>query len=608
MELSVMTFSLLREWITGKANPQLLCEMAESAEIRALDLMDIELKLYGREKLKNAMAQAGLSCECLIATAPFFSNGGKVEAAIARALEAAKDMGAGILMLVPGGPTGAEKKACSRMSREQQQKLLVRYFRLAVRMAEAYGIQVCVENTPQRFKPLASQEDCLYLLSQVEGLGFIFDTANMKVANVNADELAFYEALKPYTRRIHLKDVVFGPFKSGEACSDGQMMRTVQAGSGVIRIRELLRAIAKDNFDGKLVVEYAVQADVRGKDHIENLRSACTWIRDVLRNEEILPPCMEIPGLSLPVPRIFFGTAIAPMLRGKNVNGLLDGIYAQGIYAFDTARGYGGAEKSLGTWIRERNNRDRIIILTKCGNVSLSGKVHVDSKVIRSELEASLKALGTGYIDIYLLHRDDPNTPVGEIIECLNEARRQGKIRVFGASNWTHERIAEANAYAEAHGLAGFTVSSPNFGLADQVGDPWGGDCVTISGPSNADARAWYTEQKMPVIAYSSLGRGFFSGRFKSGDFEGARKILDKPAQKGYLCEDNMERLHRAEILAEQKGRSVAQIAMSYIFSQTMPVFAIVSTTNPGRMHENIQAAQLRLTPEEVSWLENVGN
>ncbi len=314
----------------------------------------------------------------------------------------------------------------------------------------------------------------------------------------------------------------------------------------------------------------------------------------------------SIPGLTLPVSRIFFGTAIPPMLMGENADALLDAVLAQGINAFDCARGYGKAEKSLGRWMEARQNRERIVLLTKCGNVDWKGKVCVNRKVIEKELAESLEELGTDSIDIYLLHRDDPKTPVGELIECLNEAADQGKIKVFGVSNWTCERIEEANAYARERGLRGFTVSSPNFGLAEQAADPWGGGCVTVSGPANRAAREWYAQNRMPLIAYSSLGRGFFSGKFKSGDYEGARKVLDGPAQKGYLCEANMERLRRAEELAERKACTVSEIAMRYIFGSAMNVFAAVSTTNPGRMAQNVSAALHPLTREEVSWLESV--
>jgi len=262
------------------------------------------------------------------------------------------------------------------------------------------------------------------------------------------------------------------------------------------------------------------------------------------------------------------------------------------------------AEKALGDWIRARNNRDRVVILSKCGNVDGEGKVCVNRAVIERELAESLSTLQTDYIDIYLLHRDDPNTPVGEVIETLNEAKRQGKIRIFGVSNWTDARIREANEYAAAHGLEGFSASSPSYGLAEQVVDPWGGDCVTISGAANAEARQWYAENQMPVIAYSSLGRGFFSGRFRSGDYETAKKVLDPFAQKGYLYECNMRHLQAAEEIAVREGVSVAQVAMAYLFHSPMHVFAVVSSMNPARIRENVVASGVMLDETDLKKLE----
>ena len=311
-----------------------------------------------------------------------------------------------------------------------------------------------------------------------------------------------------------------------------------------------------------------------------------------------------IPGLERPVSRLFFGTAIPPVLTGEpGAEELLDDVRAAGVNAFDCARSYGRAEEVLGRWMEERGCRNETIVLTKCGDIR-NGVVHVDRQVIQEQLRTSLDALRTGYIDLYLLHRDDPDTPVEEYIDTLNEAREAGRIRVFGVSNWTHQRIAEANAYAAAHGLAGFSVSSPNYGLARQMRDLWGGGCVTLSGPENAEARRWYREQRMPVIAYSSLARGFFSGRFRSGDYEGARAVLDAFAQKGYLYPENMERLRRAEELAARYGVTVPEIAMRYIFAGEMNVFAVVSTTSRERLRMNLRAAENPLSGADVRYLE----
>ena len=315
------------------------------------------------------------------------------------------------------------------------------------------------------------------------------------------------------------------------------------------------------------------------------------------------PKTAPFPHVEKEVSRIFYGTANAPMLAGEDCFDLLDAMVALGINAFDTARGYGLAENVLGRWMSARDNRKKLVVLSKCGDLK-NGVVHLDRKVIEQELSDSLQALQTDYIDVYLLHRDDPNTPISEYIRCLNECRAAGRIRCFGVSNWSVTRIAEANAWAAEHGLEGFSVSSPHYGLAVQEADPWGGGCVTVSGPAAALDRRWYRDNGMPVVAYSSMSRGFFSGRFRSGDYDAARAVLDFPAQKGYLTTGNMERLRRAEILAERYGQSVSRIAMRYVFSSEMNLFAVCSTGSPERMQQNIAASLEPLSPEELQFLE----
>ena len=313
----------------------------------------------------------------------------------------------------------------------------------------------------------------------------------------------------------------------------------------------------------------------------------------------------RIAGLELPVSRLFFGTAIPPVSTDEPAApDLLDSVLEAGVNAFDCARSYGHAEEVLGRWMESRGCRDRVTVLTKCGDIR-DGVVQINRQVILDQLARSLEALRTEQIDIYLLHRDDPNTPAEEYIDTLNELKAAGKFRIFGVSNWTRARIEKANRYAESRGLAGFSVSSPNFGLTRQMRDLWGGGCVTLSGPEHAEDRAWYANSQMPVIAYSALGRGFFSGRFSAGDYEKARTVLDTYAQKGYLYEENMERLRRAEQLADHLGISVSEVAMRYIFTSPMNVFAVVSTTSPNRLRMNLRAVSRPLSPEEVAFLED---
>lgn len=313
---------------------------------------------------------------------------------------------------------------------------------------------------------------------------------------------------------------------------------------------------------------------------------------------------VNIPQVNKKVSRIFYGTSGQPMAMGGDANELLDSIYGLGVNAFDTARAYMLAEKSLGKWIEEKEIRDRIVILSKCGHPSPFGRKRVNEKDIRKDFRKSSDYLRTDYIDIYLLHRDDPSVPVGEIVEIFNALHAEGKIGAFGGSNWTHQRIQEANEYAYSHNLLPFTVSSPNFGLADQVQDPWGGGCISISGPGNEDARKWYQKNQMPVIAYSSLACGLFSGKISSDNPKEAIKLLGPNGMKGYGYPQNYERLRRCEQLAEKYNCSVSQIAMAYIYCQPLNCFAIVRTTSPKRMEENIAAMKIVLTKEEQEYLD----
>lgn len=312
----------------------------------------------------------------------------------------------------------------------------------------------------------------------------------------------------------------------------------------------------------------------------------------------------NITGINKPVSRIFLGTASAPLLKGENADELLDGAFERGVNAFDCARSYGRAEEVLGGWIKKRKNRDQVIILSKCGDVR-DGIVKINRKVIKDQMETSLGMLQTDHIDLFLLHRDDPNTPIEEYIETLNEAKQAGKICRFGVSNWTTERIAEANGYAEESSLEGFSLSSPNYSAALQMEDLWGGGCVSISGPEHEKDRAWYAKTGMPVIAYSSLARGFFSGRFRSDDPEGARKVLDNFAQKGYLYPENLERLRRVEKIAEKYDETVPEIAVRYIFSNDLNLYAVISTTRPERLDSSITAAMMPLSEDDIIWIEN---
>ena len=325
----------------------------------------------------------------------------------------------------------------------------------------------------------------------------------------------------------------------------------------------------------------------------------------------------SLPQVQKPISRIVFGTAMPTLFaafRSVYENApdfqqrldaafqLMDAAYEMGVNCFDCSDHYG--EEPLGEWMQARGLRDKIVILTKGAHHNRWRKRVTDFDILH-DVHNSLAKLKTDHLEIYMLHRDDPSVPVGPLVDVLNRVHDEGKIGAFGVSNWTVERFEEANDYALKHGLQPFTVVSPNFGLADQIADPWGGGCVTISGPSNRAARQFYAEHHIPVFAYSAMARGFFSGKLRSDHPEQAPQYMDEPGIKGYCCPENFERLRRCEILSAEKGVPVAQIAMAWIFNQAdLDVYALVSSSNAERMRMNIAASELKLSPQECAWLD----
>lgn len=310
-----------------------------------------------------------------------------------------------------------------------------------------------------------------------------------------------------------------------------------------------------------------------------------------------------IKGLSKKVSPIICGCAMPQMMDGNDASDVLDKVMGSGINFFDTAKEYGLSEVSLGKWLEKGDNRERSVVLTKGCHHTPEGIKRISPECFKEDIENSMERLRTDYIDVYLLHRDDLTVPVGPIMETFDSYFRKGIIKVCGVSNWTTARIEEANRYARDHGLVEITVSSPNYSLCEQLGDPWGQGCVTISGKSGADERDWYRKNNMPVFSYSSLGRGFFSGLIKSGDMEGARDFLDEAAIRGYYYPENFKRLKRVEQLAQQKNANVPQIAMAWVLSQPLNIFPIVTCDKSEVITDSIKALSIKLTNNEIDWL-----
>lgn len=312
----------------------------------------------------------------------------------------------------------------------------------------------------------------------------------------------------------------------------------------------------------------------------------------------------RVDGISKPVSRLVQGTVMISGEDPEREYGLLDAVAALGCNTFDTAHVYGNGanERAFGRWVRERGVRDQIVILAK-GAHHNADRRRVTPFDISADLFDTLARFQLDSVDLYVLHRDDPTVPVGPIVEALHAHKQAGRIAAYGGSNWTHERIAAANAYATEHGLTPFAVSSPNLSLAEQLQPPWEG-CVSIGGPSGATARAYYERTGLPLFAWSSLAGGFFSGRLRRHNLDTFTTYLDRLAVTSYAGPGNFARLDRAEELARRKGVSVPQVALAYVHALPLNVFTLVGCQTADEFRANAEALDLELSNEEVRWLE----
>jgi aryl-alcohol dehydrogenase-like predicted oxidoreductase len=310
-----------------------------------------------------------------------------------------------------------------------------------------------------------------------------------------------------------------------------------------------------------------------------------------------------VAGIGKPVSRLIQGTMWFRDDSADRAFAVLDEAVACGCTAIDMAHVYGegASERIVGRWLRERRARDRVVLITKGGEPGPDGP-RVTPEHLTAHLEESLDRLGCDSVDLYLVHVDDPDSPVGPVVEALAEYMRAGRISAYGVSNWTHERIARAVGYAREHKLPTIAASSVHLSLAEQVRPPWPGN-LSIGGRQGADARGWYERERLPLLTWSSLAAGFFSGRFTPTNLDTFEDYFDRIAAETYGSEANFHRLDRARQLGSRRGLTAAQVALAWVMAQPMDVFALVGSTTPDEVRANARAVEVRLSPSEVAWL-----
>lgn len=267
-----------------------------------------------------------------------------------------------------------------------------------------------------------------------------------------------------------------------------------------------------------------------------------------------------------------------------------------GINFFDTANVYsvGRSEEILGHALRDFAKRDEVVIATKVHGKMREGPNGggLSRKAILSEIEASLRRLGTDYVDLYQIHRWDYETPIEETMEALNDVVRAGKARYIGASAMWAWQFQKALYAAEMHGWTRFISMQDHLNL--------------IYREEEREMLPLCRDQKIGVIPYSPLASGRLTRDWSTDS--SLRAQTDQIAKSKYGTTEETDRqiVERVAEIAEKHGVSRTQIALAWLLQKSPVTAPIIGATKISHLEEAVGALQTKLTGEEVAYLEEL--
>lgn len=290
----------------------------------------------------------------------------------------------------------------------------------------------------------------------------------------------------------------------------------------------------------------------------------------------------------------YFGKLISP----EDSFRLMDYFCENGGNMIDTAHVYSDylpgekhmSEKVIGKWLRQRGKKG-VYISTKGGFPCLEDyhKSRLSYKNIREDLESSLSLLGIDSIDMYWLHRDNLCIPTEEIVQWMNEFIKQGMISNWGVSNWTCKRINEANECAQKNNLDGIKASQIRWSLA-RVTPGTDKDDTLVE--MNSQEYYGYMKNQIPVFAFSSQAKGFFS-KIKEND-DGTLILPDGKAGLRYSNDDNIAMYYTLKKLQKQvSSATISQLALLPIIKGKLCGYAIVGCKNIEHLEDTMKSAEI---------------
>jgi aryl-alcohol dehydrogenase-like predicted oxidoreductase len=283
---------------------------------------------------------------------------------------------------------------------------------------------------------------------------------------------------------------------------------------------------------------------------------------------------------------------------------VLDAYVAEGGNFIDTAEVYsrwapghqgGESEAVIGRWLASRGRPEGLVIATKVGFPmgDAPEAQGLGRRRIEEAVEGSLRRLGVEAIDLYLAHRDDPNTPLEETLDAFDALVKAGKVRHVGGSNYSAARIAEVMSVASEHGFRPFEAYQPEYNLLDRS---------DFEGPVEEVCAS----HGIGVFTYFSLASGFLTGKYRPGRPLPASGRAAK-VQATYMNPRGYRVLEALDAVAEAHGATVAQVALAWVMARPGVTAAIASATDRQQVLDLAPAMRLRLSDAEMAMLTAAG-
>lgn len=323
---------------------------------------------------------------------------------------------------------------------------------------------------------------------------------------------------------------------------------------------------------------------------------------------------ITLKNTELSVSNICYGTGnFGEKLDRSQAFEALDAFVEAGGNFIDTANCYcrwvpgntNSSEQFIGAWLKERNAYNKVVIATKGCHYDFHDpgkKPRVNKECLQADIEESMRTLGISVIDFYWLHRDDESKPMSEIIDMMEEMKKQGKIRYYGASNYRLPRIREALEYAGKKGITGFSALSNQFSFAT-VND----GCNVNQDPSlvilDHDYYEFHRETGMPNVCFSSTAYGFFEKLYQSGvAVKDGRLTTPEPdipmssaMKKAYLNDRNLKAYEDMARIHEQTGISLIGLSVAALLHQPFQAVPVASVSRISQLSGILEASEVCL-------------